>query len=125
MAISRHDKRQGLHSSSPETVDRSAAAMETVAHAHPDGARARDEPEEIREARQPPSGAVEAALAGVHCPSLRQELHVKNFGKMPEIVRTIEEVAAAEMAKRAARKMRKLVATPSSPSAQEGGIEEA
>jgi hypothetical protein len=33
--------------------------------------------------------------------------YVKRFGKVPDVVRTIEEVAAAEMAKRQASKMRK------------------
>jgi hypothetical protein len=58
-------------------------------------------------------------------PEFIADLYVKNFGKMPDVVRTIEEVAAAEMVKRAARKMRKLAETPSSPSAQDGRIEEA
>jgi hypothetical protein len=48
-------------------------------------------------------------------PEFIAHLYVKNFGKMPDVVRTIEEVAAAEMAKRAAKKMRKLAATASSP----------
>ena len=48
-------------------------------------------------------------------PEFIAHLYVKNFGRMPDVVRTIEEVAAAEMAKREARKMRKLAATPSSP----------
>jgi hypothetical protein len=48
-------------------------------------------------------------------PEFIAHLYVKRFGKMPDVVRTIEEVAAAEMAKRAARHMRKLAAPPSSP----------
>lgn len=48
-------------------------------------------------------------------PEFIAHLYVKRFGKMPNVVRTIEEVAAAEMAKREAKKMRKLAATPSSP----------
>ena len=47
-------------------------------------------------------------------PEFIAHLYVKRFGEMPNVVRTIEEVAAAEMAKREARKMRKLAATPSS-----------
>ena len=47
-------------------------------------------------------------------PEFIAHLYVRNFGKMPDVVRTIEEVAAAEMAKREARKIRKLAATPSS-----------
>jgi hypothetical protein len=38
-------------------------------------------------------------------------LHVERFGNVPDVVRTIEEIAAAEMEKRA----RKLAATPSVP----------
>jgi len=48
-------------------------------------------------------------------PEFITHLYVRNFGKMPEVVRTIEEVAAAEMAKREAKKMRKLAAASSSP----------
>ena len=48
-------------------------------------------------------------------PEFIARLYVKNFGKMPDVVRTIEEVAAAEMAKREAKKMRKLAARSSSP----------
>jgi len=48
-------------------------------------------------------------------PEFIAHLYVRNFGKLPDVVRTIEEVAAAEMAKRAARKMRKLAATPLPP----------
>lgn len=48
-------------------------------------------------------------------PEVIAYFHVKRFGKMPGTVRTIEEVAAAEMVKREARQMRKLGATPSLP----------
>jgi hypothetical protein len=48
-------------------------------------------------------------------PEFIADLYVKRFGKMPTAVRTIEEVAAVEMAKREAREMRKLAAPPSSP----------
>ena len=48
-------------------------------------------------------------------PEFIAHLYVKRFGKMPDVVRTIEEVAAAEMAKREAKQMRKLAAPPSSP----------
>ncbi len=48
-------------------------------------------------------------------PEFIAHLYVKRFGKMPNVVRTIEEVASAEMARREARKMRKLAATPASP----------
>jgi len=37
-------------------------------------------------------------------------IYVKRFGKMPDVVRTVEEVAAAEMAKREARRLRKRAA---------------
>ena len=47
-------------------------------------------------------------------PEFIAHLYVKRFGKIPNVVRTIEDVAAAEMAKREARKMRKLAAAPSS-----------
>ncbi|MPZ33546.1 MAG: hypothetical protein GEV13_21560 [Rhodospirillales bacterium] len=40
-------------------------------------------------------------------PDFITRCYVKRFGKVPDVVRTIEEVAAAEMAKRQARKMRK------------------
>jgi hypothetical protein len=36
-------------------------------------------------------------------PEFITHLYVKRFGKMPAVVRTIEEIAAAEMAKRQAR----------------------
>lgn len=49
-------------------------------------------------------------------PEFIAHLYVKRFGKMPDLVRTIEEVAAAAMAKREAKKMRKLAATSSAPS---------
>lgn len=48
-------------------------------------------------------------------PEFIAHLYVKRFGKIPDVIRTIEEVAAAEMAKREARHMRKLAATPPSP----------
>ena len=48
-------------------------------------------------------------------PQFIAHLYIKRFGRMPNVVRTVEEVAAAEMAKRAAREIRKLAATPSSP----------
>lgn len=48
-------------------------------------------------------------------PDFIAHLYVKNFGKMPDVVRTIEEIAAAEMEKREAKKLRKLAATESSP----------
>ena len=48
-------------------------------------------------------------------PEFIAHLYVKRFGKMPDVVRTIEEVAAAEMARREAKKMRRLAATSSSP----------
>jgi hypothetical protein len=40
-------------------------------------------------------------------PDFITRCYVKRFGKVPDVVRTIEEVAAAEMAKREARRMRK------------------
>jgi hypothetical protein len=43
-------------------------------------------------------------------PEFVAHLYVKSFGKIPDVVRTIEEVAAAEMAKREAKKARKLAA---------------
>ena len=39
-----------------------------------------------------------------------ERLYVKRFGKLPNPVRTIEEIAAAEMEKRRQRKLRKLAA---------------
>ncbi len=48
-------------------------------------------------------------------PEFIAHLYVKRFGKVPDVVQTIEEVAAAEMAGRQARKMRRLAAMPSSP----------
>lgn len=44
-------------------------------------------------------------------PEFIVHLYVKRFGRMPDVVRTIEEIAAAEMAKRQARTMRKLAST--------------
>ena len=41
-------------------------------------------------------------------PEFIVHLYVKRFGRMPDGVSTIEEIAAAEMAKRQARTMRKL-----------------
>lgn len=43
-------------------------------------------------------------------PEFIAHLYVKRFGRMPDATRTIEEVAAAETAKRKAAKMRKLAA---------------
>jgi hypothetical protein len=40
-------------------------------------------------------------------PDFIHRCYVKRFGKVPDVVRTIEEVAAAEMAKRQASKIRK------------------
>lgn len=48
-------------------------------------------------------------------PEFIAHLYVKRFGKVPDVVQTIEEGAAAEMARRHARKMRRLAAMPSSP----------
>lgn len=48
-------------------------------------------------------------------PEFIAHLYIKSFGKVPDTVRTIEEVAAAEMARREARKIRKLATTPSTP----------
>jgi hypothetical protein len=50
-------------------------------------------------------------------PDFIAHLYVKRFGKMPDAVRTIEEIAAAEMEKREAKKMRKLAAAASSTTA--------
>lgn len=47
-------------------------------------------------------------------PEFIAHLYVERFGKVPNVVRTIEEVAVAEMAKREARRMRKL-AVPLAP----------
>jgi hypothetical protein len=38
-------------------------------------------------------------------------IYIKRFGKMPDVVKMVEEVAAAEMAKREARRLRKRAAT--------------
>lgn len=46
-------------------------------------------------------------------PEFIVHLYVKRFGRMPDVVRTIEEIAAAEMAKRQARTMRELGSTSS------------
>lgn len=61
-------------------------------------------------------------------PEFVASLYVKRFGKAPDVVRTIEEVATAEMARRGASKMRKLAPTPSSqepisPSRFAGAVE--
>lgn len=45
-------------------------------------------------------------------PDFIARCYVKRFGKMPDVARTIEEVAAAEMAKRQARKARKRGSPP-------------
>jgi hypothetical protein len=87
--------------------------MEAVAYAHPDGARARVEPEVVRELANHRQEPWKQPL-----PEFIASLYVKRFGMVPDVVRTIEEVAAAEMAKREAKKMRKLAPTPSSPTSR-------
>jgi hypothetical protein len=42
-------------------------------------------------------------------PEFITHLYIKRFGKVPDVVKTIEEIAAADMEKRQMRKMRKLV----------------
>src|SRR5262249_3683481 len=44
-------------------------------------------------------------------PDFIARIYIKRFGKMPDVVKTVEEVAAAEMAKRDARRLRKRAAT--------------
>jgi hypothetical protein len=44
-------------------------------------------------------------------PDFIARIYIKRFGKMPHVVKTVEEVAAAEMAKREARRLRKRAAT--------------
>ena len=44
-------------------------------------------------------------------PDFVARIYIKRFGKMPDVVKTVEEVAAAEMAKREARRLRKRAAT--------------
>jgi hypothetical protein len=44
-------------------------------------------------------------------PDFIARIYIKRFGKMPDVVKTVEEVAAAEMAKRQARGLRKRAAT--------------
>ena len=44
-------------------------------------------------------------------PDFIARIYVRRFGKMPDVVRTVEEVAAAEMAKREAKRLRKRAAT--------------
>jgi hypothetical protein len=44
-------------------------------------------------------------------PDFIARIYIKRFGKMPDVVKTVEEVAAAEMAKREARGLRKRAAT--------------
>ena len=44
-------------------------------------------------------------------PEFITHLYVNRFGRMPDTVRTIEEIAGAEMAKHQARNMRKLAST--------------
>lgn len=43
-------------------------------------------------------------------PDFIARIYIKRFGKMPDVVKTIEEVAAAETAKRGARRLRKRAA---------------
>lgn len=47
-------------------LDRSAQALSPLSRARADGARARHEPQEARQARQPPAGTLEAASPGIH-----------------------------------------------------------
>lgn len=47
----------------------------------------------------------------VPLPDFIARIYIKRFGKMPDVVKTVEEVAAAEMAKRGARRLRKRAAT--------------
>ena len=44
-------------------------------------------------------------------PDFIARVYVERFGKMPDVVKTLEEVAAAEMAKREAMRLRKRAAT--------------
>ena len=44
-------------------------------------------------------------------PDFIAHIYIKRFGKMPDVVKTVEEVAAAQMAKREARRLRKRAAT--------------
>lgn len=46
-------------------------------------------------------------------PEFIVHLYLKRFGSMPAVVSTIEEIAAAEMARRQARRMRRLASTSS------------
>jgi hypothetical protein len=41
-------------------------------------------------------------------PAFVEHLYVKRFGRLPDVVTTIEEIAASEMKKRHAKKERKL-----------------
>lgn len=45
-------------------------------------------------------------------PDFIERIYFQRFGKLPEVIRTIEEVAAAEMAKRQSRRLRKQSARP-------------
>lgn len=51
-------------------------------------------------------------------PDFIAHLYAKRFGKMPEVVKTIEEIAAAELAKKQARRERKLSAAQDHPDAE-------
>jgi hypothetical protein len=44
-------------------------------------------------------------------PEFIAHLYIKRFGMVPDVVKTIEEIAAADMEKRRVRKMRKLAST--------------
>ena len=46
-------------------------------------------------------------------PDFIARIYIRRFGKMPDVVTTVEEVAAAEMARREARKLRKRDASSS------------
>jgi len=52
-------------------------------------------------------------------PDFIEHLYLKRFGKLPDAVRTIEEIAAAEMDKRRAKKMRKRAAKGNAPDSQD------
>ena len=68
--------------------------------------QAGNESKQTRGAGQPSSGPWKLPL-----PDFIARIYIKRFGKMPDVVKTVGEVAAAEMAKRDARGLCKRAAT--------------
>lgn len=72
--------------------------MELVACARADGPQAGNESEQTRGAFQPSSGPWKLPL-----PDFIARIYIRRIGKMPNVVKTVEEVAVAETGREARR----------------------